>query len=177
MPHALFKLIVAAILSAMLLAACATPSSTPPPEEIAAPEPAVKAAPAESASTEDMQARRQYEIERNRFTYEDIFFNKNQYALDAQARELLNWKAEWLRNHPTVEVIIEGHCAEGGRAENNMALGLRRAGEVKGYLLRKGVARSRLTAISYGSERPIAQGTSEEIQAKNRRVRLMIVED
>ena len=58
-----------------------------------------------------------------------------------------------------------------------MALGLRRAGEVKGYLLHKGVARKRLTAISYGSEQPIARGEGEEIQAKNRRVRLTIVED
>jgi peptidoglycan-associated lipoprotein len=131
----------------------------------------------ETVSAEDLAAQRQFEIERNRFVYEDIFFAKNKYQLDAQARDLLDWKAAWLQGHPQVKVIIEGHCAEGGRAENNMALGLRRAGEVKGYLLRKGVARDRLTAISYGAENPIARGEGEEVQAKNRRVRLVIVED
>jgi outer membrane protein OmpA-like peptidoglycan-associated protein len=177
MQNALVKLIVAVFLIAMLPVACATSSATPPPEETPPPEPAVAPAMVETESAEEMQARRQYEIERNRFIYEDIFFAKNQYQLDAAARNLLDWKADWLLAHPEVQVVIEGHCGEGGRAENNMALGLRRAGEVKGYLLRKGVARHRLTAMSYGSERPIAEGQGEEVQAKNRRVRLMVVQD
>ena len=164
------------MLIGMLLLSCATTSSTTPMEETTTAPPTAATGTLQTMPDVDQEARRQYEIERNRFIYEDIFFAKNQYRLDEQARELLKWKADWLKANPGVMVIIEGHCGEGGNAENNMALGLRRAGEVKGFLLRQGVARARLTAVSYGSERPLAQGQGEELQAKNRRVRLMIAE-
>ncbi len=177
MQKALVKLSAISFMIGILLISCATNSPKDTSEAMAALEPAAERPAAATMSAEEQEARRQYEIERNRFIYEDIFFAKNQYRLDDKARELLDWKAQWLREHADVEVVIEGHCGEGGNAESNMALGLRRAGEVKGYLLHKGVARDRLTAISYGSERPIASGQGEEIQAKNRRVRLLIVEE
>ena len=165
------------MLMGIMLISCATTSSTAPPEETSTPPPPAATVAPQAMPDEDQEARRQYEIERNRFMYEDIFFAKNKYRLDDQARERLIWKAQWLKANPYVNVIIEGHCGEGGQAEDNMALGLRRAGEVKGFLLHHGVARGRLTAVSYGSERPLAQGEGEEVQAKNRRVRLTIVEE
>lgn len=175
MRKTLFKRGGRLMLIGMLLISCATTSSTAPPEETKTPPPPAATGALQPMPDEDQEARRQYEIERNRFIYDDIFFAKNKYQLDDRARALLSWKAAWLQAHPNVTVVIEGHCSEGGRAEDNMALGLRRAGEVKGFLLRQGVARERLTAVSYGSERPLAQGASEEVQAKNRRVRLTIV--
>ena len=119
--------------------------------------------------------RRQFEIERNRFVYEDIFFDKFRYRLDEKARRELAWKADWLLRHPNVKVLIEGHCDTGGSAEENLALGLRRAGEVKSFFLKRGIDRDRLSAISYGKEHPIATGKGEEVQAKNRRVRTSIL--
>ncbi|MBL0716236.1 MAG: OmpA family protein [Desulfosarcina sp.] len=175
MQNAVIKLVVSFFLTGMLLVSCATTSSNAPEEQAPVPSPPTEAVALEEISAADQEARRQYEIERNRFMYEDIFFEKNKYGLDDPARENLNWKAAWLQENPQVKVIIEGHCGEGGQAENNMALGLRRAGEVKGFLLRKGIARDRLTAVSYGCERPIAEGEGEEVQAKNRRVRLTII--
>jgi peptidoglycan-associated lipoprotein len=120
---------------------------------------------------------RQFEIERNRFAYEDIFFAKNKYRLSGQAITELEWKANWLAAHPNVKVMIEGYCDEGGSAEANLALGARRAGEVESFFLRRGIARERLTVISYGKERPIATGDTEEARAKNRRVRTQIIEE
>ena len=117
---------------------------------------------------------RQYEIERNRFVYEDIYFAKNKYRLSEQAVRELEWKTEWLQNHPAVKVLIEGYCDEGGSAQDNLALGARRAGEVESFFLRRGIARERLSSISYGKERPIAVGNTEEVRAKNRRVRTLI---
>lgn len=173
------RLAVGVILFGMLLSACATNSSTARSEETEEMEASASSTPAVATepAADDQAAQRRYEIERNRFAYEDIFFAKNRYQLDDRARTTLDWKANWLQDHPQVKVIIEGHCGEGGSAENNMALGLRRAGEVKGYLIQHGIARDRLTAISYGIERPIAQGAGEEAQAKNRRVRTVIVEE
>lgn len=121
--------------------------------------------------------RRQFEIERNRFIYEDVFFEKNKYRLTEQAVRELEWKADWLMAHPEVAVMIEGYCDEGGSAEANLALGARRAGEVESFFLRRGIARERLSVISYGKARPITTGDTEEARAKNRRVRTQIVED
>jgi len=122
-------------------------------------------------------ARRQFEIERNRFVYEDIFFAKNKYRLTDQAVRELSWKADWLMTYPDIQVMIEGYCDEGGGAEANLALGARRAGEVESFFLRRGIPRERLTVISYGKERPIATGDTEEARAKNRRVRTQIIGD
>jgi peptidoglycan-associated lipoprotein len=121
--------------------------------------------------------RRQFESERNRFIYEDIFFGRNQYRLDEQARREVMWKAAWLLKYPDIKVLIEGYCDEGGSPEDNLALGARRAGEVESFFLRQGIARERLTAISYGKERPVATGKGEEVRAKNRRVRTQIIEN
>jgi peptidoglycan-associated lipoprotein len=121
--------------------------------------------------------RRQFESDRNRFIYEDIFFGRNQYRLDEHARREVLWKASWLLNNPEIKVLIEGHTDEGGRPEDNLALGARRAGEVKSLFLRSGIERERLTAISYGKERPVATGEGEEVRFKNRRVRTIIIED
>jgi peptidoglycan-associated lipoprotein len=171
------------LLTLTVLTACAT--APPPADEsqadqtaIAPPDPeATREAEArQQAAIEAENARRQYEIERNRFMYEDIFFGPKSYRLDATARTLLDEKALWLQAHPEEQVIIEGHCSEGGSSEDNLALGLRRAGEVKTYLMHQGIDRRRLTAISYGKERPIEAGVGEDAKAKNRRVRLVIVD-
>jgi peptidoglycan-associated lipoprotein len=126
---------------------------------------------------QDESDRRQFEYERNRFIYEDIFFGKNQYRLDETAQKELEWKTEWLRNFPEINILIEGHCDEGGSPEDNLALGARRAGEVKSFFLRRGIERERITAISYGKERPLSTENSEEARAKNRRVRTVIIEE
>jgi len=119
---------------------------------------------------------RQFEIERNRFVYEDIFFAKNNYRLTEQAVRELEWKTDWLMAHPDITVMIEGYCDEGGSAEDNLALGARRAGEVESFFLRRGIARERIAVISYGKERLIAKGDTEEARAKNRRVRTQIID-
>jgi peptidoglycan-associated lipoprotein len=131
----------------------------------------------EAQQRQDEADRRQFESERNRFIYEDIFFTRNKYRLDENARKEMEWKAAWLLTYPDIKVLIEGHCDEGGRPEDNLALGARRAGEVQSFFLRRGIARERLTAISYGKERPVATGEGEEVRAKNRRVRTIILEE
>lgn len=131
----------------------------------------------EEQQRQDEADRRQFESDRNRFIYEDIFFGRNQYRLDEHARREVLWKATWLLNNPDIKVLIEGHTDEGGSSENNLALGARRAGEVESFFLRNGIGRERLTAISYGKERPVATGVGEEVRYKNRRVRTIIIED
>jgi peptidoglycan-associated lipoprotein len=146
----------------------AAPSAPPPPAE-------VRIEASEAAARQEAE-RRQEEAERNRFVYEDIFFAPKSYRLDERALEMLRWKADWLRRHPDVDVVVEGHTDKGGGRENNLYLGAKRAGAVMSYLLHQGIPRERLTAVSYGEDRPIAEGRGEEERAKNRRVRMILRE-
>jgi outer membrane protein OmpA-like peptidoglycan-associated protein len=96
------------------------------------------------------------------------------YSLIPEAQEILIRKAEWLMAYPEINVIIQGHTDEPGTAEYNFALGDRRAGIVKSFLIQQGIDPSRLTAVSFGKERPAESGQNEEARAKNRRVHFLI---
>jgi len=78
-------------------------------------------------------------------------------------------KAAYLMANPDVSVIIEGHCDERGTNEYNMALGDRRAGSAKSFLVDLGIESRRLTTISYGEEKPVDPASNETAWTKNRR--------
>jgi peptidoglycan-associated lipoprotein len=73
-----------------------------------------------------------------------------------------------------VGVQIEGHTDERGSSEYNLALGQQRAASVKRYLTQHGIADARITIISYGEEKPAAQGHDETAYSVNRRAEFVI---
>jgi peptidoglycan-associated lipoprotein len=101
--------------------------------------------------------------------FDRIFFGTDDYSIDDQDRHTLDAQAAWLAAHPSISVTIEGHCDERGTREYNLALGDRRANAAKNYLAEKGVSPSRMTVISWGKEKPVALGSTEEAWAQNRR--------
>jgi len=111
---------------------------------------------------------------RSQFQDEDILFDFDSAALGAEAEAVLKRKAEWLRSNSGVSAIIEGHCDDRGTNEYNLALGDRRAESARSYLIDLGIRGSRLTAISYGEERPVSMEKSESGWAKNRRAHCVI---
>lgn len=99
-----------------------------------------------------------------------VFFSYDSYDLSAEAKQLLESHAQWLRTYQDVKATIEGHCDERGSDEYNLALGERRARAAKDYLAQQGVAPERLTILSFGEERPSVKGHDELAWEKNRRV-------
>jgi peptidoglycan-associated lipoprotein len=132
----------------------------------------------------ELEAERQRkEAEQRRFLaaktqvmQEDIYFQKGSYRLQPKARTILHRKADFLKKYPDVSVIIEGHTNERGSRETNIAFGDRRAGAVKSFLIKEGIDRERLIAVSFGKERPLDTGRSEKARAKNRRVHFVVQE-
>jgi peptidoglycan-associated lipoprotein len=113
--------------------------------------------------------------ELNRVGYlKDAFFETNKSELRPDAREVLAADAPWLKGHPTVKILIEGHCDERNTEEYNLALGWRRANAVKAYLVSFGVAPDRIATISYGEERPFATCHDESCWSQNRRAHFVI---
>ncbi len=98
-----------------------------------------------------------------------VYFAYDSFNLSGSSKSGLAAAAQWLKSHPEQSVQIEGHCDERGTTEYNLALGERRAGAVKDYLVSQGVSSTQLSTISYGEERPAVQGTGEDVWARNRR--------
>jgi peptidoglycan-associated lipoprotein len=103
-----------------------------------------------------------------------IYFDFDRANLRDDARTVLASNFEWLQAHPSLRLVIEGHCDERGTNEYNMALGDRRANAARAYLLKAGIEASRLRTISYGEERPAAPGHDESSWAKNRRAEFLL---
>lgn len=97
-----------------------------------------------------------------------VYFELDSVEVRDDARPILDAQAQWLNRYPRVQVLIEGNADERGTREYNLALGARRASSVRDYLISRGVAASRIETVSYGKERPIDPGTSEEAYARNR---------
>jgi len=133
-------------------------------------------------SEEDLQSARQREEEARKalaadeaaFENEDIYFPFDSAALTPEAQEILRVKARWLQQNQSARVTIEGHCDERGTNEYNLALGEARAQSTRNYLVDLGISASRLNTISYGEERPLDSGATEEAWAKNRRAHFVI---
>ena len=129
-----------------------------------------------TAQQREERARMLMSEERKAFENEDIYFPYDSAALTPEAQEVLRKKAAWLQENPTAKVTIEGHCDERGTNEYNLALGEARAQSTKNYLVDLGVSADRIGTISYGEERPLDPGTTEEAWAKNRRAHFVINE-
>ncbi|MFV2072452.1 MAG: peptidoglycan-associated lipoprotein Pal [Thermoanaerobaculales bacterium] len=106
---------------------------------------------------------------------EDAFFETDRYDLKPETRENLAANAAWLQKHPTISILVEGHCDERNTREYNLALGERRASSVRDYLVFLGIAPQRIQTISYGEEKPFAVGHSEDAWQLNRRAHFVIV--
>ena len=98
-----------------------------------------------------------------------IHFDYDRYNLTGEAIAVLSDNAEILMDNPDMDITIEGHCDERGTDEYNLALGEKRALAARDFLVNFGIAKSRISVISYGEERPVDPRQNEEAWAKNRR--------
>lgn len=97
-----------------------------------------------------------------------VYFDLDQYTIRSDAAPVLDGQAGWLNRYPAVRVRIEGNADERGTREYNLALGSRRANSVREYLIGRGVSAGRIETVSFGKERPIDPGTSEDAYQRNR---------
>ncbi len=104
-----------------------------------------------------------------------IYFDFDKYDIREDQKPILIKNAEWLKAHPTVKILIEGHCDERGTEEYNLALGEKRAKAVRDFLISLGISPDRIKIVSYGKSRPLDPRHNEEAWAKNRRAEFVII--
>ena len=107
--------------------------------------------------------------------FDTINFDFNKFNIRNDAVPVLEKQAEFLRDNPDINIVIEGHCDERGTREYNFALGERRANAVRQYLVSQGVAFSRVRTVSFGKGVPLDPGHNEAAWAKNRRATTVVV--
>jgi peptidoglycan-associated lipoprotein len=103
-----------------------------------------------------------------------VHFDYDQADLRPDDKAALDAKIPILQANTGVTLRISGHTDERGSDEYNLALGQRRAAAAKAYLVQHGIADARIETISYGEERPVAQGSDEAAYAQNRRAEFEI---
>jgi len=79
-----------------------------------------------------------------------------------------------MNKYPKVKFNIEGHTDNTGNYDSNKRLSQSRADAVKTYIVNKGISASRLTAIGYGSDKPVASNKTSAGRQQNRRVEFII---
>ncbi|XOF32563.1 MAG: peptidoglycan-associated lipoprotein Pal [Candidatus Electrothrix sp. YB6] len=98
-----------------------------------------------------------------------VYFDFDKSTIRADQISHIEHNADYLKSNMAGKVLIEGNCDEFGTNEYNLALGERRAMSAKKYLIKLGVAGSRIRTVSYGEERPLFIGSEESDYAYNRR--------
>lgn len=102
-----------------------------------------------------------------------ILFDTGKDALKPAAKDSLAQAAATLAASET-NIIVQGHTDSSGSDAVNQPLSQRRASRVREFLLSKGVAGTRMTAVGYGSSRPAVPNDTEANRSLNRRVQLEI---
>jgi peptidoglycan-associated lipoprotein len=97
-----------------------------------------------------------------------VFFAFNSSEISDAARLNLLGQSLYMKNHENVKIQIAGNCDERGSTEYNLALGARRANAAKDVIVKDGVSAKRISTISYGKERPLVQGSGENVWKWNR---------
>lgn len=115
-------------------------------------------------------------IEAEPDVFENIHFEYDRYDIRPVDEMILQGIGGWLKEHNTKRVLIEGHCDERGTNEYNMALGEQRALAARRFLVGLGIESARLSTISYGEERPLALGSTEDAWTRNRRAHFVVSE-
>jgi outer membrane protein OmpA-like peptidoglycan-associated protein len=94
--------------------------------------------------------------------------------LTAEGEAALDQTVATLREHGDLHVSIEGHTDSVGSDAYNQDLGQRRADAARQYLVDQGIDGSRLSAVSFGESRPVADNATADGRAENRRVEIIV---
>lgn len=109
-----------------------------------------------------------------KITLKNIFFDFDKATLKKASHFELDRCAQFMRENPTVKIMLCGHTDYKGSKEYNMTLSDNRAKAAYDYLVKKGVPPTRLEYKGFGAEQPIADNKTDEGRALNRRTEILI---
>ena len=105
---------------------------------------------------------------------EKVFFDTGKTSVQQRSMPLIEEVAAVLKDNPNIHIRIEGHTDSRGSEDYNETLSQGRAESIRKLLAKRGIADGRLDAVGFGERRPIAENTTKEGRATNRRVEIHI---
>src|SRR5262249_45152216 len=100
-------------------------------------------------------------------------FDFNKAVLKPSAADVLAPAVKAMKDNPSLRVMVEGHTDGIGSEAYNMKLSERRAEAVRAYLVKEGIAESRIDVTGFGKTKPIESNKTEEGRAQNRRAEVI----
>lgn len=162
------------VLATLAITACSTTpkvtsvDATPQPSS---PGSQTTTAPAESSAvrpanvSSDNLAAQLQEMKQN-----SVYFDFDRFSIKPEFREVIQRQGDFLKAHNNIDVTLEGNADERGSNEYNLALGDKRANAVRKALELMGIANNRISAVSFGEEKPRLNCHEEKCWMENRRV-------
>jgi len=98
----------------------------------------------------------------------DVWFDYDKADIRSDQALTAQNDASFLLQHPSIKVLVEGHCDNRGSEEYNLALGTSRAESLKRTLLEQGVSADRVQTMSYGKEKPFCTQDNDQCWQQNR---------
>lgn len=110
-----------------------------------------------------------------RIVLRGVKFTFDRAEISGVSRVVLDAGIDALSRYPNLRIEISGHTDSTGDASYNQGLSERRARAVADYMISKGIAASRLRVVGYGEGQPIADNSTHDGRAQNRRTELKIL--
>jgi OOP family OmpA-OmpF porin len=107
---------------------------------------------------------------RETFVLKGVQFDTAKATIRPESHARLDSIVEYMKHKTSVRIQISGHTDNVGKPKSNKALSKRRAQACREYLISKGIDGSRIEAVGYGDERPIASNDTDEGRQENRRI-------
>jgi peptidoglycan-associated lipoprotein len=164
----IIKPTLAIVALATALAACTTPPVEPPKPTAT---PSMPSAPPATTAESKVATVTLDPLDdpKGSLAARSVFFAYDDFSVDPKYQPLVQAHGGYLQTHPQVQIRIEGNTDERGSREYNLSLGDKRAQIIAKQLELMGAKAAQIEAVSYGEERPKADGHDEAAWAENRR--------
>jgi outer membrane protein OmpA-like peptidoglycan-associated protein len=110
------------------------------------------------------------------FDFDRLLFDSGSATLQPQSQDQLRSVAAILKAYPNVHMRIGGYTDNTGSPDANVKLSNDRANNVMAELVRLGISPDRLEARGYGPDHPVADNSTEEGRAQNRRISMLVTQ-
>ena len=107
----------------------------------------------------------------------NVFFPKNEFTLQAGSEIVLDKVIRLMKKYPSLLIQISAHTDDSGTLEHNLKLSERRAASVLNYFIQNGISKERLKSVGFGTQKPIADNSTEEGKRQNRRVEFETIDN
>lgn len=157
-----------AVSAAVLLSACSSTPKAPENTDTAQPQPAPKQVDnrtvAPVVATVDP-----LDDPKGILAQRSVYFDFDKYSVKEEYNPLVTAHSNYLESHKARKIIVQGNTDERGGSEYNLALGQKRAEAVLSSMKAMGVSTAQMEAVSFGKEKPKAEGHDEAAWSQNRR--------